>query len=717
MKNFKRILALACSVALVGSSLAGCSVEDGSSEKQMEDVAAIGDALEEWKEISGLVSHSSTAGKEETVYAILDADGTLEQTIVSEWVKNPEGSTSIDDRSDLSDITVVKGTAEYTRESDSRIVWNNDGSDIYYQGNSKKDLPVDVKISYELDGKQVNAEELSGASGHVKMIFTYTNQVFKTVKMQGEDRKIYQPFVMISGMMLDNGKAQNITVDHGSTVNSGDTTLVFGVAMPGLQESLGFDQIGDQKVDLEIPQTVTVEADVTDFSLMMTLTVASNTALSQLGLDDMDTIDDLKADLQKLTDGIQEIQDGAGDLEEGAGAVKDGTFTLAQGTQTLSKGTDQLAEGSHSLADGAKQINQGVKGLTNGLGSLKDSTPELAVGVDALVNGTKEVSSGMDQITQNNDALNGGATQVAEGLAALDQSLNSKESQQQMETLVSGSDTFLQGLSQVSGGLSQMVAGYDDQEGNLANLIAGLTQYAEELIATGDLTNLAYASAIQTMVETYQSLYQDVKKTQMGVDSLKKSYNAIDSGIGGLQKSIAGVSQAVGQLASGASQLKTGVISYTAGVSQASSGIQSLYSGLQTLQSKVPDLKQGVTKLWNGANSLSAGTDTLVSGSANLAQGADQVDQGVLNLNNGVLELWKGAGELLDGTGILKDGVVQFHEEGIRKLADIVNQDLETYYDRLVALKDYAEEYTSYAGCEEAMECSVKFIYKTGAIE
>lgn len=508
MKHYKKLLVLGCSMMLAAASLTGCGEQKTSqTEDEIENVK---DTLDKLETAAGFLGHSDTAGKEETVYAILDADGNREQTIVSTWLKNPDGSKSLSDSTDLTDIQAVKGNAVYKNGT-----WETDGSDVYYRGTSKKDLPVDVKISYELDGKELTAKELAGKSGHLKMTFSYTNNISKEVTINGENRTIYQPFFMVSGMMLDSEKAQNITVENGGAVNSGEETIVFGVAMPGLEESLGLEET----LDIGIPKSVTVEADVTDFSLMMTLTVASNQALSQLGLDDIQSVDDLKTDIARLSQSMNDV------------------------------------------VSGATEVNDGVTKLKNGIASFKGKVPELTAGVKELTDGT----------------------------------------------------------NQLTGGLSQITAGYTYESGQLKALIDGLEAYATGLERTQDATNMAYAGYIRTMIATYKSLYNDV-----------------------------------GNVSAGAAKLSAGV---------------------QALNQKLPSLVSGVN------------------------------------------DLSKGAGDLADGANALKNGVIQFNQEGIQKLVNLVNGDLTTYFERLKAVQDYAEEYTTFAGCEEGTECSVKFVYKTGEIE
>lgn len=614
MKNLKKYIALGCSAALIVSTMAGCGEEQKSTEEN-EEIAAIQNTLENLEGVSEIVKHSSTAGKEEMVYVIMDADGNIEQTIVSEWLKNAEGDRELEDESELTDISVVKGDAEYTKgSSEEQLIWNSDGSDIYYQGKSDKELPVDVKISYELDGKKVSADELAGASGHLKMKFTYMNHESKDTIINGEICTIYQPFMMVSGTILDNETAQNISVNNGSMVNTGDGTAVFGIALPGLSESLGLS-----KMDIDLPEEIVIEADVTDFSLSMTLTVATNDVLSQLGIDKIDSIDELKADMDQLMSGMNEIVDGTTDLE-------------------------------------------------TGLNSLEDSTPELASGVKKLAQGTNQAAAGLNQIVGKNASLNYGVSGLANGLSSLDQSLSSEESIEQMKSLVSGSAMFSKKLTETSDTLLQVVNGYNYQSGNLQTLFAGLSQYAQSLEATQDPTNAAYAGSIQALLKTYQELYGYMASAQAGMSEFANTYNSIDEGVGKMADSVSAVSGAVETLALGAMELEEGVKAYTDGVSKASNGVSEIDQGAKTLNAKVPTLISGIS-------------------------------------------------QLSDGGTALKEGIIQFKEEGIQKLVNIVNNDLETYFERFQALQDFAEEYSSYAGCPSNIESSVRFIYKTDAIK
>ena len=728
MKNVKRVMTLGCVVLLVMANVCGCGMQTQAMEKTEEEnnLKELQNAVEELAGNSDIVRHSSTAGKEETVYAILDAGGNPVETIVSEWLKNPEGKDDLSDVTELQDISVVKGDSSYVADGEKKVTWKTSGNDVYYQGTTTKELPVKVSIQYELDGNVVEPSVLEGASGHLKMTFSYENNTAKEVTVAGEKCTIYQPFVMLSGLILDNEKVSNVTVENGSAVNNGDSTMVFGIAMPGLKESLGMNELKNddgEEIDINIPENVVIEADITDFSLLMTLTVASNSALEELGLDDIDSIDDLKADMDELTNGMNDIIDGTTQLDDGVGELSGGTGELSDGVNKLSDGTVEFVEGAHKLSDGAAQVNDGAIALKNGLSNLKQGTPELVTGIGALSSGADELSGGLNTIISNNDTLNGGAAQLSDGLNTLNASLNDAEAQAKIQALVSGSSDFASGLSTTADGLSQITKGYNYDEGDVDNLITSLSSYAGELTASSDPNITEKAGYIQAMIVKYNELYAKYKglyaavdQAASGVNTLPEKYAVINGGIGTTAGSIKDVSNAVGQLAAGAGQLKEGVAGYTTGVSQAASGAKTLDEGLASLNSQVPVLVGGIDQLVSGADALASGTGELSNGASSLSSGADELNHGTGELKNGVSSLLDGVAELLDGTGELKEGVIKFNEEGIKKLADLVNKDLEKYYDRLCAVQDYAREYSSFTGCEEGTECSVKFIYKTDSI-
>lgn len=301
---------------------------------------------------------SNTEGKDETVYVITDASGEKQNVIVSDWLKNGSSSDIIKDYTTLKDIVNVKGDETYSTNNDGSISWNAEGNDIYYQGTTDAELPVAVKISYQLDGADISAEDLAGKSGHVTIRFDYENNSTKDVTINGKKTTIKTPFAMVSGLELPNDKFSNIQVENGKVISEGDNAFVIGMAFPGLKESLDLDDDEDLKdkiSDIEIPEYVQIEADVTDFSLEMTMTLASSSFLSDLKVDDDGTLDELKDDMNTLQSSAQELVDG--------------TQTLKDGTGDLVSGVNRLKSGSSDLNDGAKQLADGLVTFDNTLAS------------------------------------------------------------------------------------------------------------------------------------------------------------------------------------------------------------------------------------------------------------------------------------------------------------------------------------------------------------
>ncbi len=262
-----------------------------------------------------LTADSAAPEKEETVYVNMDASGNVEKITVSDWLKNNSQSAELSDSSSLSDIKNVKGDETFTQDGE-KLTWQADGSDIYYQGTTDKELPVTVKLTYYLDGQEISPEDLAGKSGKVKIRIDYTNNQKETVKINGEDREIYTPFAMISGMILSQENFSNVKVTNGKVISDGSRNIVVGVALPGLSESIGFSDTKDLK-DIDIPEYVEVEADTTNFKLDMTATVATTGVLEDLGIEDLDDLKDLKDSLDELTENSLKLVDGSSDLADG----------------------------------------------------------------------------------------------------------------------------------------------------------------------------------------------------------------------------------------------------------------------------------------------------------------------------------------------------------------------------------------------------------------
>ena len=378
---------------------------------------------------SNVSTVSKENSKEETVYVFADASGRQSKLLVNEKLKNATNQKTISDVSNLKNISNLNGDETFTA-SGSKLNWAADGNSITYQGTSDEAAPVTMKVTYYLDGKEISADQLAGKSGKVKIRFDYTNNLKKTITVNGKSKQAYVPFTMITGMMLPNDNFSNVEVTNGKVVEASDSNVVVGITMPGLKDSLNINFDG-KKADLDIPEYFEVSADVTDFSLDMTLSVATSNLLTDANLDDIN-LNDLNSQVNTLSDAGNQLADGATTLSDGIAQLQSnvpdltsGVAQLDDGAGTLQSGLSQYTDGVASAADGVAALDAGANQLSSGINALSDTfksqiltgVAQLADGADALVGGIQNqlipgantLSAGIDKLSAT---LNGSFSQI-----------------------------------------------------------------------------------------------------------------------------------------------------------------------------------------------------------------------------------------------------------------------------------------------------------------
>ena len=353
----------------------------------------------------------STVSKEETVYATLDANGGVTDVIVSDWLKNSGQVDSVKDSSTLKDITNTKGNEKFTQSGDS-LTWDTSKSDIYYQGTAEKsELPVGMQITYKLDGEEVSPKDIVGKSGKLEMTIKYSNTSKKQVTVAGEKKDIYTPFLMATGLLMDGEKFSNVTVDNGKVISDGDRDIVIGMGLPQLKEQL--TSVSSKVDDLDIPDSFTVEADVTDYEKVEAVTVATNEVFNEVGTDKFDSLDELK-------DSMTELQDASNKLVSGSGELKDGLDTLLSSSGTLVSGIDQLASGGNTLASGTGSLVSGMQSAKTGSSQLAGGVKALSDGVSGMQaqvsDGVKDLSNGVSSVQAGVETIHGIAEQADKGV-------------------------------------------------------------------------------------------------------------------------------------------------------------------------------------------------------------------------------------------------------------------------------------------------------------
>ena len=696
--------------------------------------------------------------KEETVYVISGADGAVQKLIVSDWLKNTGKETTLSDLSELTDIKNVKGEESFTQNEKNNVDWEAKGKDIYYQGTLEKDVPVEQKISYQLDGKDISPEMLAGKSGKVQVCLDYTNHQKEKVMVNGKEEELYVPFVVLTAMVLDNENFSNVEVSSGKIIDDGERTVVVGYAMPGLEDNLKLESMGLEKLDL--PQKVEVSFDAVDFELAGTMTIVTSEIFNDLDINVDEKQQTLSKDMKDLQDAMQALMDGTSELY-------DGVLKLADGTEELNDGISNLDQGAGDLKDGAGKLYQGAGSLNDGVSTLKD-------GAGALLSGMQQLNSGLATLENNSTALKGGLSSIQQGI--LD-SLNGKIQEantlpgvslrkvrqasygQDIEDNVNALQTVISNLDilmdQVKATLGSSIASPNTQQTeNQAQVISEPEESTENQAVTeevlpqqennvgeegsfvpqgnvsqepsttsGDNEQLEGVSGQQETSEQAQGASEQ-PKTEGTTEPIVQErevvmvqasagtedpLNALIERLLTLQtaktqlEALKETMKSMKKLLDGTVQLSGGIDTYTAGVASAHQGAGALLSNAPKLTSGIDTLKDGTGQLLKGAGDLYDGTKKLKDGTVSLKDGGNELKKGVSELQTGALKL--------------KDGTVEFNDQGIKKLVELLDEDLPELTGRLEGTLDAAMAYKSFSGISEQMDGSVKFIYKTDAIK
>ena len=515
----------------------------------------------------------SSFSKSETVYAVMNGDGSIKSTTVSEHLYSASGLANVTDKTTLTDIQNTESDAEFTQNGEE-LVWNTNDTDVYYKGNTDKALPIDVKVTYALDGQEAALEDIIGKSGHLTVTVNLKNNETGTVNVNGKDRTIVTPLITAVGVILG-GDAANVTAEHGMIESAAKSSVAAFVTLPGVKDSLS-GLLPDEVDSIEdyLQDTVTVEADVEDFTCpqVMVACATSTAALGTSNVFDLSSIND-------LTDGINQLNDAMSQLMDGASQLVDGT--------------SQLAGGVLALLDGANTLNNGAAALDDGLGQL---------------------TNGLDTLSANNAALNAGAQQVADGVldsanktlkegGLIDEDMTWSNYEAVIDNILTMNDkTLAAGRKKMVRTIWEQAPSFKDSQLDLAlylsatktnhdleaalklmqNFDASMLTGALEMVTNADAKNTAKAE-LKYQVENSQDM-ADVR-------ALKTSLSQIQFFVSSVNQYTAGVQTA----ADGAHSAKDGS-------AQLAAGTKTLYDGVNTLNTGAGQLNDGAGRLNDGLN-------------------------------------------------------------------------------------------------------------------
>ncbi len=617
--------------------------------------------------------------KDETVYSKINTNNELYSTLVTSKISNNSRDDLIDDISNLLNIENLSGDEEYSRNGNT-ITWKTNGNNITYKGSSNQDLPIKLNIKYELDGQEVEPQEIVGRNGKVKVILDYENLDAHTKLVNGKYVKMYTPFVVVAGSIINNENNTNIEISNGKVIDNGNSSIVIGIAMPGLQESLGISSS-----DISIPSKIELMMDSNDFEMNSIISYATPKILEKEDLDIFDSLD--------------EIYSAANQLKDASNKLKEGSSALAEGATQLKQGTD-------SALEGVKLINNSVKKSTNKL--LNDDSDTLTseqiylIGQSAAKQAVAEIENQSDTITDKmisnmklvaEQTAISTAKEVAKQTAGKTAVATAKEaaltaSEETARSIISNvnKEIYNSIKEQVTNSVieqakaqnaelkdlsNEQVLGLipslnDIIEANTVNLYAKQKQDEEAVVNSckqsieNKFKNESYVNAIKSKAEEKASLTEnDIKKLKFAADSgIDAQYEIIKE-----------------QAVNNAKLIASNTADSTA----------------QTVAISISrKVKAGVLKeVADNMNSLSSGLDELESG---------------------LVQLDEGSNSLAEGSNTLSNGIKTFDEKGINKLYNYINGDLKDLDARIEALEDLAEEYKTFSGLQDGNKGSVKFI-------
>ena len=637
--------------------------------------------------------------KEETVYVINDAAGKTNETIVSTWLKNNTDSKTISDKCNIENVENLKGKEKYTSSNGVNTWTTKKGEDIYYQGISKENSPVNVKVTYTLNGKEVKPEEIAGKKGEVKVHYEYINTASENVN--GHDYSV--AFMMITAMYLDGDNFSNVTIDNGKVINDGDRYIVVGYGLPGLSKDLG--------VSSNALEGFTISATTTNFKTSDSLTVASNEVLNELDLSKVNDLSSLTAQINTLSSSADELENGSKQLNNGLlelqaklPALSDGIYQLVSGSSRLASGTAALVSGTNTLKDGTSQLNSKYAALNSGISSASK-------GSSALYNGLCQVSAGVDELVKGQASLSAGLNKVSGGISTLKDSLTSiLNANTQASSYVTLS---IDSIKTIKANLDAVIATLPEsdavQKAELSQLSASLATYTADesgqvQVSDGVLKALGGASAYMSganngLTQAVAALSPSGNHDQAlngnladAIYQLQSGDNALGLGLNGNPEDLVnnpGLVNAVKSLTAGSNDLKTGLNAANSGSALVSEGLSSLDSGASSMQSASLLLNEGTNTLFNGLNSA----------------------------NGSIPELINGVKELSEGSTSLANGMAKFNAEGIKKIVNLFEGDVKSLLSNFDNVITASKNYKSFTGLSSDMDGKVKFIIKTAAVK
>ena len=564
---------------------------------------------------------SSSSKKEEVIYVNLDGSGNIDKI----YAVNIFAGKNIVDYGSYKEVKNMN-TSDKLNYSNGVVKVTNSSDKLYYEGVMYDDtqIPWNISIKYNLDGKEYSADEIAGKSGKLKISISLKEN--KKAKDSFFDNYALQTVVK-----LDTNLCKNIVSDGATTANVGGSKQLTYTILPGKEKD------------------ITISTDVVDFEME---SIAINGIKLNLGVDS-DSIDtsELTDKLAELTDAVSELDKGANDLSEGAAKLNDGAKSLSDGINTIQDALDQLDSKSSDLTSGSSEVYEALKTIKSSLDGvsvssddltkLSDTSSSIQSGIDTLVGGLKTMDSSIDSYYA---ALSSAGLSSASDLA--------EKNNQALANLNITSTQRALYSAYVSGGSAGAIA----KLGELAKSGDPQAVALYEQVSAGN--NDAVTNYI-TQAGTLISLETLLKANVSYIKGSSTLINGIDSSL---------------DASSDSTNLMTGALKLQSSYKEFDKNIQNLVSSLSNLMADMTALKNGIDKLVDNYGVLDAGINEYTGAVSQINQGYGQICEGALSLVSGTSTLYNGTKQLSDGTGEFKDKTSNIDEKVDDKIDSMIDE-------------------------------------------
>lgn len=653
--------------------------------------------------------------KTETVYSVLNSDGSISDTIVSSWLHDEDGINNIKETLNLTDVKNIKSNEKPSKDGNT-YTWNAKGNDVYYEGTATKQLPVSVKLRYELDGQEISANDIQGKSGHLKLTISFTNNYSEVKNINGKSIVIH-PSYLAGGMLnMSTGKFSNVKCESGKIVNDGTNEMLAFANIPGLNETLrsaGLDKVNNQ---LGISDDVTVEADVNDFDLGSIMVGMTNEIDLASELGDIGSV-------SELTDGIDQLIEADDQLIDGSKQLYDGTTQLKEQAAPLTGSSDQVRQ----LSSGAIQLNDGVKALQTGISQYTAGASAINKGVNQLYGipqGAAAISSGMNTKGKSGFSMVEASSTLKKGLDQLNSVAAGISAESYYNSLMNNVKTAQDGVTQLQndvltptktelkklsgvlgeassslGGLSTLVGQLSSVEtaieadqatvssnnekvisnngkiesvkNQLQNAISSLKEARDTLKASGTEENPVNTSDLDNKIVNLEKEYNKIGNVDdmQKLDDLTK-FNEQLKNMPELLETLKGTIKTVNGYIASANERVENLEGYlntaSAGLANMETLLDDSKGDMEKMQAMIPELQRNIDQLDQLANGVDAGVQSVNDNIGKLSSqsqaAVDTFKAGTTQLTSNNATLNGGASALSQATGTLAGQSGTFNE-------------------------------------------------------